>query len=74
MLLCDFVGDLCILKFNWMLFIEFSILKLTIILKLHIFGLNNLFSKAILIFSFCTYLNKSHFQLICASAITYYML
>ena len=48
-------------------------LKLTWIFKIAIY-LRNFFSKAILIFLFCACLNKSHFQLICSSSITYYML
>ena len=48
-------------------------LKPTWILKIAIY-LRNFFSKAILIFLFCACLNKSHFQLICSSSITYYML
>lgn len=47
--------------------------KLTRILKQRVFGLKNFFSKGNSDFFFCTCLNKSHFQLISASSITYCM-
>lgn len=77
MLLCSFVGDTCILQFNSILFIKVSILRHGVDASQNFktaICLKNFFSKAILIFFFCACLNKSHFQLICASSITYYML
>lgn len=75
-LLCSFVGDTYILKCNRMLFIKFSTLR-------HGVEANQNFKTAIYVkkfflkgdsYFFCTCLNKSHFQPICAPSITYYML